>query len=125
MAQHPMLTGALLGIAAALCIFCSIGLATARETYQRMHFSSPITSVAIVLIASAVWIEDSQWQSRIKATVIALMLFFMNAILSHATARAIRLQKRGHWDVKPDEQIPLLNERGTPAAVAGFEPEKK
>jgi monovalent cation/proton antiporter MnhG/PhaG subunit len=124
MAQHPIITGCLLGTAAALCIFCSIGLAVVRDSYQRIHFSAPVTSIAIVLITSAVWIEDSQWQARIKSALIAIMLFFMNSVLSHATARAIRLRKLEHWEVESDEQVPLLNERGDPIAIVGLDPEK-
>jgi multisubunit Na+/H+ antiporter MnhG subunit len=56
--------------------------------------------------------------------LIAIMLFFMNSVLSHATARAIRLRKLEHWEVESDEQVPLLNERGDPIAIVGLDPEK-
>lgn len=119
MAHHPIITGCLLGVAFALCLLCAIGIAVMRDSFQRLHFSSPVTSLAIFLIAIAVWVEDSQWQSRIKAALIALILFLMNAVLSHATARAIRLRRVDHWAPTPDEDIPIVNDRGEPVARAG------
>lgn len=109
---HLIITGCLLGIAILLCFLCALGLAVMREPYQRMQFTTPIVSVSIWLIVAAIWIEDGQWQSRIKAVLVALILFLMNAILSHATARAIRLRQLDHWEVTADEHLPLVQDHG-------------
>ncbi len=119
MAHHPIITGSLLGLAAAVCVLCAIGLAVVRDAYQRLHFSSPIASIGIALIVAAVWVEDPQWQSRIKAVLIAIILFLTNATLSHATARAIRMRSCEQWAPKPDEQLPLVNVDGKPIGIAG------
>jgi monovalent cation/proton antiporter MnhG/PhaG subunit len=112
MATHPIITGCLLGIAVLICFLCALGLAVMRDPYQRLHFATPIVSISITLIVVAIWIEDGQWQSRIKAVMVALILFFMNSILSHATARAIRIRKLEHWPVSPDEHMPLVEDHG-------------
>lgn len=124
MVHHPIITGCLLGLAAAICVLCAIGLAVMRDAYQRLHFSSPIASIGIALVAAAVWVEDPHWQSRIKALLIAIILFLTNATLSHATARAIRLRDLGHWSPKPDEQLPLVDVEGKPIGIAGAKTEK-
>ncbi len=112
MAHHPIITGCLLNAAVLLCLLCGLGLAVVRHPYQRLHFSSPVTSVAVLLVVVAVWVEDLQWQSRVKATLIAVVLFLMNAVLSHATARAVRVRQADHFAPVPDEHIPLVKGRG-------------
>jgi monovalent cation/proton antiporter MnhG/PhaG subunit len=119
MDHHPIISGCLLGAAATVCVLCAVGLLVMRDAYQRLHFSSPIVSIGIALIVAAVWVEDPQWQSRIKAVLIAIILFLTNATLSHATARAIRLRDLGHWAPRPDEQLPLVSTDGKPIGIAG------
>ncbi len=119
--HHPIITSILLAIAVSLAVICSIGVAVMRDAFQRLHFSSPITVISVWLIVIAVWLEDTDWQARIKAALVALILFLMNAVLSHATARAIRIREAGHWDVHPDENIPLVKDKG----IAGQAPDAK
>jgi monovalent cation/proton antiporter MnhG/PhaG subunit len=117
MAHHPIISGVLLGVAVAICLVCAIGVAIMRDAYQRLQFSAPVVTVAITLIVIAIWIEDAQWQSRIKATLIALILFFTNAILSHATARAIRIRNIGAWPPTAEEHIPIRKDHGEAGKV--------
>jgi multisubunit Na+/H+ antiporter MnhG subunit len=117
MAHHPIITGILLGTAVLLAILCSLGLLVMRNPYQRLQFSAPVVGVSIMLIVAAVWVEDAEWQSRIKATLIALILFFTNAILSHATARAIRIREVGHWPATEDEHVPIVGGQGEAGKV--------
>ncbi len=95
-----------------LCLLCGLGLAVVRDPYQRLHFASPVTSVAVPLVVVAVWVEDPQWQSRVKATLVAVVLFLMNAVLSHATARAVRVRQVDRFAPAADEHIPLVKDRG-------------
>jgi monovalent cation/proton antiporter MnhG/PhaG subunit len=102
---HPILIGVLLGLAVALCVLCAVGLCVARDPYQRLQFCAPVASVAMPIFALAVWIDDPNWQSRIKATLIAIALLLMNSVISHATARAVRIREIGHWPSTDDEKI--------------------
>jgi len=124
MAYHPIITGCLLGIAVLICFLCSLGLMVMRDPLQRLHFATPIVSISIGLIVVAIWVEDGEWQSRIKAVLVALILFFMNSILSHATARAIRIRKLEHWPVTPQEHMPLVQDRGEVGAQKRSKREK-
>jgi monovalent cation/proton antiporter MnhG/PhaG subunit len=112
MDQHPIVIGCLLGVAVALCLACAIGLLTAGNPYDRLQFCSPVASVAVLLIVIAVWINDPAWQARVKSALIGVVLFAMNSILSHATARAIRIRDAGHWEPEPDEKIPGADGNG-------------
>ena len=95
----------LVGVATALAVICSIGLAIVKKPLERLHFSAAVTSLSAGLIALAVWFDDPTWQSRIKVTLTAIILFVMNSILSHATARAIRVFESGQFEPLHDEKL--------------------
>jgi hypothetical protein len=42
-----------------------------------------------------------------------LVIFFVNPILTHATARAARVHLEGQWQPKPDEHFPAAGGRDT------------
>ncbi|MGN6370872.1 MAG: monovalent cation/H(+) antiporter subunit G [Phycisphaerae bacterium] len=107
---HSILIVTLLGAAVVLCFLCSLGVLVMRDPLQRLQYSSPITTIAITLITVAVFIDDEQLSSRLKAVLIALILFMMNAALTHATARAVRIRKLGQWPPKSDEKIPVFKD---------------
>jgi multicomponent Na+:H+ antiporter subunit G len=115
--HHATIAAVLVGIAVALALACSIGVAIMNNPLQRLHFSAPVTSFSVALIACAVWIDDPNWQARLKVVLIALIMFLMNAILSHATARAIRIRDDKHFEPQPRERIPLIV-NGSAAASA-------
>jgi monovalent cation/proton antiporter MnhG/PhaG subunit len=116
--HYPIFTGFLLGAAVVLTILCSLGLLVMRDAYQRIHFTSPIVTLSMLFVAVAVFIEESDSQARIKVVVIYVLMLVMNSVLSHATARAIRIREQGYWPPRPPEQIPVLNDKG----IAGMPP---
>ncbi len=107
MTHHPIATGTLLALAVALAIVCSFGMAIMRDAFQRLHFSAPIVSFSSLFIVIAVFLEETQVQARLKVVLIAVLLFCLNAVLTHATAKATRVRKAGHWAIRPEEHIPL------------------
>ena len=112
MMHHPYITGSLLGVAVLLAFLCSVGLLVMRDAFQRLQFATPIVTISIFLITIGIWIEDDQWQARIKSALIALILFVMNAVLSHTTARAIRIRDVERLEISAEESIPIVDETG-------------
>jgi monovalent cation/proton antiporter MnhG/PhaG subunit len=110
MTHHPLITGLLLGAAVALAIVCSIGLLVMRDAYQRLHFSAPVVTLSMLLICIAVFIEERDSQARIKVVLIYVLMLVMNSVLSHATGRAIRIRRTGHWDARQKAGVLLLND---------------
>jgi monovalent cation/proton antiporter MnhG/PhaG subunit len=108
--HHSSVAAVLVGMAVALALACSLGIAVMKNALERLHFSAPVTSFGVALIACAVWLDDPNWQARLKVVLIALIMFLMNAILSHATARAIRIREDQHFESRPDDRIPLITE---------------
>ncbi len=109
--HHPEIAAVLVGIAVAIAVGCAVGVAIVSNALERLHFSSTLTSFSAVLIVIAIWIDDPTWQSRLKAALIALILFVMNSILSHSTARAIRIRDHGHFEPQPKDGIPLITKK--------------
>ncbi len=103
--HHPIVTGILLGLAVGLSIVCSFGMAIMRNAFQRLHFAACVVSVSSPLIAVAVFLEETEVQARLKVVLIALLLFCLNAVLTHATAKATRIRKAGHWPVRTGDSI--------------------
>jgi monovalent cation/proton antiporter MnhG/PhaG subunit len=100
-------------------VFSVVGLMVSRSVYERLHYLSPSASVAVVAIAAAVVIQESLSQAGINAILTALIIFWVNPILTHASARAIRIQQLNHWQPHPEEHIEIVGEDG----VAGQERE--
>lgn len=115
--HHPEIAAVLVAIAVALAIVCAYGVAIVNKALERLHFSASVTSFSAVLIAVAVWIDDPAWQARLKVALTALVLFVMNSVLSHATARAIRIRDDQHFEPQPKDRIPLI----TPEHPRGFD----
>ncbi|HET9103379.1 MAG TPA: monovalent cation/H(+) antiporter subunit G [Solirubrobacteraceae bacterium] len=87
-----------------LTLISCLGVLVMRDAYARLHFTSPAILGAIC-IAVAVVVEDSFSLIGDKAILIALFLVVVSPVLTHATARAIRIATRGDWPVTPEERV--------------------
>lgn len=108
--HHALAASILVWIAVGLAILCAIGLAIMKTAFERLHFSSVLASFCTALIVVAVWLDDPNWQARLKGLCIAILLFVMNAVLSHATARAIRIREVKQLDVGANENTLLITQ---------------
>jgi monovalent cation/proton antiporter MnhG/PhaG subunit len=100
----------LLGIAMASAVLSAVGLLVSGDVYERLHYMSPVASVGVVAVAAAVVVQEFVSQAGLKAILMAAVIFFMNPILTHATARAARVHRLGQWQPKPEDNIPVIGE---------------
>jgi multicomponent Na+:H+ antiporter subunit G len=98
----------LLGIAVLVTVLSAVGLAVMRDPYQKLHFISPPATIATICIVAALFIGEKQKQAAGKAALIAFLLFFMNAVITHATARAHYVREKGVWP--PKEPLEVVRE---------------
>jgi len=98
----------LLGLAVVVAILSSVGIAVMRDPYQRLHFISPPASVSALLVTVAIFLGEKQKQAGGKAALVAFLLYFMNAVITHATARAHFVREKGTWP--PKEPIEVVKE---------------
>ncbi len=114
--HHALIASVLVWIAVGLAIVCAIGMAIMKTAFERLHFSAIVASLCAGLIVLGVWLDDPNWQARLKGLCIAILLFVMNGVLSHATARAIRIREVKRLDPGSDEKI-LLITKEHPAGI--------
>jgi multisubunit Na+/H+ antiporter MnhG subunit len=116
--SHPLAVEILLAIAFLVALASCIGMAVMHDAYQRLHYLAPAASISPVLIMVAVLLEEGVKQAGIKAILVAAVTFVMNAVLSHATARAFRIRELGQLLPRPEQQA------GVPVVGVDVEPEK-
>ena len=107
---HPLAVEILLALAVAVALASCIGMAVMRDPYQRLHYLSPASSISPVLIMIAVLLAEGLKQAGLKAILIAAATFVMNAVLSHATARAFRIRELGQLLPQPEQDavVPVV-----------------
>ena len=92
-----VLVDILLGLAVLVVLLSSVGILVMRDVYQKLHFVTPVSLVAPLLVAVAVLIQ-SGWSIRSTQTWLALLLVVIaGPVLSHATIRAARIRATGDW----------------------------
>ena len=88
----------------------------AKPVDDRLHFVSPPATLGIGCIAAAVILEEgftkTGAQASIKVVIVGGAFFLINAVLTHATARATRTREHGEWKPQPGEHIPIVNRPG-------------
>ena len=95
----------LLAVAVISAWICCLGLLVIGEFFERLHYMASASTVSMFAVLAAVVVQEGWGQASIKTILIALVIFLMNAVLTHATARAARVRRLGHWPPDPKEHI--------------------
>jgi multicomponent Na+:H+ antiporter subunit G len=99
------LVWALLAVGVMVQLLCVLGVLLAGDAYDRLHFTGPASTIAPMAFALAVVLDEGPLsQAGIKSLLVALSLVFLNGILVHATARALRIREHGRWRLLPEER---------------------
>ncbi len=88
--MSEVLVWILVTLAAGLTLVCALGAALMRDPYQRLHYLAPMATVAGVALVCAFWLGEAKRQAGAKATFAVLLLLVTNAVVTHATAAAMR-----------------------------------
>jgi multisubunit Na+/H+ antiporter MnhG subunit len=102
------------GLLAALATSCwlgCIGMLRMKEPTQALHYLSLAGGLGGVLLPSA-YLCVAGWSiATLKAAIIGILLLAGNAVVSHATARAIRVRKIGHWEPREGDRIEFVTRK--------------
>lgn len=94
---RTVLADILLALAAAVVLASAIGLLVMRDSYQKLHFVTPVAVVAPLAVGLAVLVR-SGWSVNSSLTWLALLFVIIaGPYLSHATIRAARIRETGDW----------------------------
>lgn len=95
----------LLSICVLVTLLCCVALITFKDVFDRMHYLAPVTSIAMPALLAAVVVQEGWGQATLKTILVLFLLLLINAVLTHATARAARIRQFGHWLPQETERI--------------------
>lgn len=97
MNKTQLLIDVLLGIGVVCSVLSCFAVLLMKDLYERLHYLSPPATVSIICFTAAVIVDKHLSQGGIKALLTMVVLLLMNAVLTHATARAARVRQFGRW----------------------------
>jgi multicomponent Na+:H+ antiporter subunit G len=104
MLRHAI-AGLLLAGGVGVEVACCYALLLFHDSFDRLHFMGPATTVSPVAIAAAIVLERPFLLSGLKAMIVAAVVVVTSPILTHATARALRVRQFGHFAPMPEERV--------------------
>jgi monovalent cation/proton antiporter MnhG/PhaG subunit len=104
MSAHDLVIDALVAAGVVGELLCCLGLVVMRDVFDRIHFAMASTTLPPFLIATAVIVEEDWTQPGINALLVAGVLFLLNPVVAHATARAARARRFGQVEATVEEQ---------------------
>ena len=97
MTAQAIVADVLLGLAVLLVLVSSAGILVMRDTYQKLHFLTPLALIAPLTVGLAVLVR-SGWSENSAETWLALLFVVIGGpFLTHATIRAARIREKGDW----------------------------
>ena len=96
----------LLGLAAALVLASSVGILVMRDTYQRLHYVTPIALIAPLLVGLAVLVRSGWSENSLQTWLALLFVVIGGPFLTHATIRAARIRDKGDWRPGAGSRVP-------------------
>ncbi len=105
MSARILAEAVLLGLVVLSCWVGVTGMLRMREPTQAMHFLGLPACVGSPLLAVAVFVATGNSSAAWKTLLIAGLLLFANAVVTHAIARAFRTRELGHWQPRPGDPV--------------------
>ena len=97
LSKTQLLIDVLLGIGVASAVISCVAALAMKDLYERLHYLTPPATLTIICFTAAVIADKHLSSAGIKALIIMVVLLPMNAVLTHATARAARIRQFGRW----------------------------
>ena len=95
-----------------LCVWIGcIGMVRARHPVQALHYLSVPGATGVSLLTVAVVLQSGATLLSWKMILTAAVLFGINSVVSHATARAFRVRDTGMWQHRHGDDMELVDER--------------
>jgi multisubunit Na+/H+ antiporter MnhG subunit len=110
MTFRALTTDALLGGVVLSCWVGAAGMWKMKQPIQALHYVSVPASTGIILLAIAVIMEEGNSQASWKALLIAVVVLGINAVVGHATGRALRARELGHWQPLDGDPIEFVRD---------------
>jgi monovalent cation/proton antiporter MnhG/PhaG subunit len=90
MAVTDVAIDVLLALGVSTELLCVVGVVVMRTTFDRLHYAAAATTVPAFLVLAAVLVREHVSSGGLQAIASVAVLFLLNPMLVHATARAVR-----------------------------------
>ncbi len=97
----------LLAVGVLVTLLSVLGMWRMRDPYQKMHFIAAPAFLSAGCFTAAIFLQDGLKPEAFKALVTTFVLIGMNAAVTHAAARALRISDTKDWDPAPGEEVPV------------------
>lgn len=88
----------------ALMLLSCVGLVVMRTALDRLHYTGP-AALGALLVGIAITVEESFSLIGDKALAVGAFVVVSGIVLTHVTARAVRMHELGDWRIRPDEDV--------------------
>jgi len=92
---RAVIVDVLLGLAVAVVLASAAGVLLMRDAYQKVHYVTPISVVAPVLVGLAILVQSGWTISSGQAWLVVALMLISAPFLAHATIRAIWIREDG------------------------------
>lgn len=96
---------ALLGIVVLSCWAGTLGVWRMQDATQGLHFITIPAAVGTVALTIAVFFATGNGIASWKTLLITAILISLNSVGMHASARAFRARKLGHWEPRDGDEF--------------------
>lgn len=90
---RAVIVDVLLGLAVAVVLISAAGVLLMRDAYQKVHYVTPISVVAPVLVGLAVGVQSGWTISTGQSWLVVALMVIACPFLAHATVRAIWIRE--------------------------------
>jgi multisubunit Na+/H+ antiporter MnhG subunit len=94
---REVLADVLLGVAVLVVLAASAGILAMRDVYQKLHYVTPVTVVAPVIVGLAVLAQSGFTENTVETWLAVAFMVAAGPFLSHATIRAARIREKDDW----------------------------
>ncbi len=97
MSPREIIVYLLLGLAVLIVLVSSAGILIMRDSYQKLHYVTPVAVVAPVVVAVAILIQSGFTENSVMTWLALAFMIGGGPVLTHATIRAARIRAEGDW----------------------------
>ena len=94
---REVIVDVLLGLAVAVAIASSLGVLVMSGPFRKLHYLTPLSIVAPVLVGLAVLVQAGYSIRAAQTWLAVLFMVVASPFLSHATIRGARIRLDGDW----------------------------
>jgi len=90
----------LLSLAVVVALASALGVAVMPDVYQKLHYVTPLATVAPVLVGLAIVVQSGWTAVAAQTWLTVLFVVMAGPVVSHATIRAAKVRADGDWRVR-------------------------